>query len=104
MSARLISSQAYINDEIVSEKSEAQDYTVQVSPVFAIDGQEVRYVIDGNHSLQAALIDGVDPELEEYDASDYDAISYLDDDDIDGFIDAIWDSALYFADDDTMVF
>lgn len=101
---RLITSQARIYDDVVEAKRAEGDYDVQVSPIFEIDGQPVRFIIEGIHSLKAAMLDSVEPELEEYDASECDAISYLDKGDVDGFINAVWDSALYYVDDDTMVF
>lgn len=60
----IISSQRFIDDEIVAEKRSDQDYVVTLSPAFEIDGTEYQVVLDGHHSYQAALLDGVDPEFE----------------------------------------
>lgn len=59
----LISSQRYLDDEIVQAKRDAGDYTVTVSPEFEVDGRIMRAVIDGHHSLAAAEEDGVEPEF-----------------------------------------
>lgn len=69
----LLTNQRYLNEEIVTQKMVAQDYTVQVTPAFPCAGQMYRVIIDGHHSLQAALKMGVDPVLVEAvpDESDY---------------------------------
>jgi len=64
-----ISSQRYRDDEIVQSKSNDNDYMVCVSPLFEINGMTVRVVLDGHHSLEAANIDGVQPEYYEQDSS-----------------------------------
>ncbi len=60
--ANLISSQKYLDDEIVAAKRAAADYCVAVCRVVA-DGAEYQVVVDGHHSLEAARLDGVEPEL-----------------------------------------
>ena len=62
MKARLISSQRYINDATVEAKRAASDYAVMVGREIEIDGVTCRIVIDGHHSLEAAMLDGVEPE------------------------------------------
>jgi FKBP-type peptidyl-prolyl cis-trans isomerase 2 len=57
----IISSQHYIDKDIVAAKSAACDYTVLVGKVIEIDGNEYQVVLDGNHSLAAAKRDGVAP-------------------------------------------
>lgn len=72
--AKLITNQTFVNSKKVAEKQKAKDYTVQVSPVFQDEkGQKCRIIIDGHHSLTAAIADGVTPEFEEtgYSGSDY---------------------------------
>lgn len=71
---RLVTNQKQVDDEIVGLKLAARDFAVQVSPVFASEsGQRYRIVIDGHHSLAAAKLAGVEPELIEgdYVGSDY---------------------------------
>lgn len=88
-----ISSQLDTIEEIVSEKIAEQDFTVQVSPVFEIDGQKYRVILDGHHSLEAAHIEGVEPEFEEITT---DAQGYLEDGDIDGFLEAVYIDCQYY--------
>lgn len=60
---RYITSQHYLNDDIVAEKSASCDYVVDYITV-EIDGEEYRIVVDGNHSLAAALADNASPVFE----------------------------------------
>jgi len=84
-----ISSQRYIDEEIVEAKQESADYEVFVSPVFELDGQQMRVVLDGHHSLAAAKEDGALPEFVEYDATEHDAICLLEAGDAEGFLQAV---------------
>lgn len=59
----LISSQEYLDDDIVQQKREAKDYEVMVSPEFKFNGRTVQVVLDGHHSYAAAIADGVEPEI-----------------------------------------
>jgi hypothetical protein len=74
----LISSQRFVDDEILSQKIATQDFTVQLSPVFTIDGEEYQVVMDGHHSYHAALEAGVEPTYYEQTASENDRIALLD--------------------------
>lgn len=62
--ANLISSQRFIDEAIVAEKQEAEDYTVQYA-VVTVEGVDYMVVVDGHHSLAAAIRDGVEPDFEE---------------------------------------
>ena len=75
-----ISSQRYRDDQIVDAKRAARDYAVLVSPEFALDGQTYRVVLDGHHSLSAAMEDGAEPDYREATLMDTDAILLLSDD------------------------
>ncbi len=77
--AKIITSQHYLNDDIIAQKSADRDYDVFVSPVFTIDGETYRVILDGHHSLAAALADAVAPVITEYTATQHDAIGLLDD-------------------------
>jgi hypothetical protein len=72
---QLITNQLRIDPQIVEAKRGTKDYQVQVSPVImdVVTGKQYRVVIDGHHSLEAARLDGVPPELVEggYGESDY---------------------------------
>ena len=61
--AILISSQRYLDDEVVQSKRESGDYVVTVSPEFEMDGETYQAIIDGHHSLAAAELDGVAAEF-----------------------------------------
>lgn len=89
----LISSQRYLDDDIVQTKRETRDYVVTVSPEFEIDGVVMQAMIDGHHSLAAARADGVEPEfvvattsqddrigLIEHSVKDYLEVCYIDTD------------------------
>lgn len=71
----LITNQGYVDPTIVEAKRADGDYVVQVSPVIVDEqtGGRYRIVIDGHHSLEAARLDGVPPQLVEggYGQSDY---------------------------------
>ena len=72
-----ISSQHYLDDAIVAAKRAARDYTVTVSPAFAYDGEIIRVVLDGHHSLAAAKADGVAPEFVEADKQNNDRVALI---------------------------
>lgn len=80
-----ISSQRYINDEIVAQKVEAQDFTVLVSPEFEVAGIVVRVVLDGHHSYAAAIKEGVSPIFVEATGTDHDAVG-MEQDNPEGFL------------------
>lgn len=72
--AVLISNQPYLDDAIVLEKIAAQDFDVQLSPEFRDDaGTPYRVILDGHHSLAAALNCGQSPVFMQstYVGSDY---------------------------------
>lgn len=93
---RTISSQRYLDDEIVEEKRRHADYDVAVSPVFEFAGEKFRVVLDGHHSLAAAIADGVKPSFGEYNATDCDKIAALDRGDIEGFLELAWIDADWY--------
>ncbi|WP_173931411.1 hypothetical protein [Chelativorans sp. Marseille-P2723] len=86
----LITSQHYIDEEIVAQKMAANDFEVQVSPAFEIGGEMFRVLMDGHHSLAAALNAGVDPIIVEQTASDNDRVALLQNGDIETFLEACW--------------
>ncbi|MEQ1614468.1 MAG: hypothetical protein ABL904_17105 [Hyphomicrobiaceae bacterium] len=62
---RLITTQSYRDEARIAEKQAAGDYVVLVSPEFLFQDGTARVVLDGHHSLEAALRDGVNPILVE---------------------------------------
>lgn len=85
----IISSQRYLNDEIVNEKLENNDFVVTLSPVFEIDGEEYQVMTDGHHSFEAAKIKGVEPKFVVEETQDNDRIALIEDD-IDSFLESNW--------------
>lgn len=64
--ARIISHQSYLNPAIVKQKIRDKDYLVNVTPEFmGEDGKAYRMVLDGHHSLAAAIQQNVQPIFEE---------------------------------------
>lgn len=94
--ATIISSQRYIDPEIVAQKIEAEDYAVQVSPVFVVDGEAFRVVTDGHHSLAAAREAGAEVEWEEQGATENDTIAMLDRGDVAGFLETHYIDSEYY--------
>ena len=58
----LISSQLFLDDDIVEEKRREKDYEIIVSPVKEGD-EEYLILTDGHHSLKASLLDNKKPIL-----------------------------------------
>lgn len=84
--AQLISSQDYLDDDKVLEKSSNGDYAVQISPEFEVDGEKFRVITDGHHSLAAAIADDKTPEFEEQSSQDNDHIAALEQGNVDDFL------------------
>ena len=91
----LISSQRFLDDEIVQSKRDAKDYTVTISPEFEIDGTAYQVIIDGHHALAAAAEDGVDPNYIVAGKCDDDRIALLDTS-IDDYMEANWIDADWY--------
>ncbi|WP_448205327.1 hypothetical protein [Azospirillum sp. sgz302134] len=92
--ATLITSQHYLNDDIVEEKRGARDYVVTLSPEFEYAGDRYQVIIDGTHSFAAALLDGIEPEFEVA-GRENDTVILLDRGDIEGFLEAQWNDGDY---------
>ena len=86
---KLISSQRYIDDEIVAQKIEEGDFTVLLSPVFKIDGQEYQVIMGGHHRYHAAKETGVEPDYIILTVHDDDRIALMEEN-IDEFLEAAW--------------
>ncbi len=67
-----------------------KDFAVQVSPVFEIDGEKYRVVMDGNHSYHAAKKVGAEPTLIELTISDVDELFLLEEGKVEEFLEAMW--------------
>jgi hypothetical protein len=73
----IISSQRYLDENIVAEKIAAEDFEVMLSPAFEIDGETYQVILDGHHSFEAAKQAGVAPSFWVADCGDHDAIGLL---------------------------
>jgi hypothetical protein len=97
---RIISSQRYLDPEIVSAKRAAGDYRVTLLPIFEVDGEQYQLVIGGHHSLAAARAAGVEPEYVLADESEDDRLALLRAGDVEAFLEAEYiDSAYYDVSD-----
>jgi hypothetical protein len=81
----IISSQRYLDEEIVQAKRDAGDYVVTVSPWFEVCGEMVRVLIDGHHRHAAAIADGVEP-IFVTEGRENDTVCLLLDGDVDAFL------------------
>ena len=59
---RIISSQRYIDPDIVDKKLKNKDFQVTLSKPFKYDGETVHVLTDGHHAYEAAKIAKVKPE------------------------------------------
>lgn len=71
---KTISSQRFLNEDLVNQKISHSDFDVFVSPVFEFEGAEYRVLLDGHHSFAAAKESNNDPIFIEMDSSQHDAI------------------------------
>lgn len=84
----IITSQHYLNDEIVAAKLAAADYAVTLSPAFEVDGETYAVLLDGHHSLAAAIQAGQEPDVTIADASADDRIGVLESAGVESFLEA----------------
>lgn len=83
---KIITSQHYLNDEIVAGKLAAADFAVTLSPAFEIDGETYAVLLDGHHSLAAALLAGQEPAATIADASMDDRVGVLESAGVEDFL------------------
>lgn len=87
---QIITSQDFIDADVVASKIADADFEVQVSPEFEIDGASYRVLLDGHHSLAAAMEAGVEPVYIEQTEADSDRVAILTSGDVEGFLAACW--------------
>jgi len=92
---KIISSQHFLDDEIVQSKVDAADFVVTLSPVFEVEGVVVQVVLDGHHSFAAAQRVGVEPEYEVATVQTNDAINLIAADPV-SFLEAVWVDGDYY--------
>lgn len=90
MTVKIISSQRFLDDNIVSQKIKDEDFEVQLSPVFTLDNQDYQVVTDGHHSLAAAKQAGVQPVFYVQNSSENDRIGLIESGEIDDFLSLSW--------------
>ena len=97
---RKISSQRYLDPEIVDAKRKSKDYDVQYV-ILNIGGEKVAHIVNGHHSLEAARLDGVNPDYEHVDQVQQEADSM----ELDNYLSAHFiDSDWYDVDTGKLVF
>jgi len=89
--AQLISSQDFIDDEIVKFKIKEKDFSVQMSPEFEIDGDKFRVIMDGHHSLHAAVEKKIVPDFYELSTTEADSLFYLEQNEVVSFLEAAYE-------------
>ncbi len=82
----LISSQRYLDDDIIDDKVTSGDFEVLISPEFVVDGGTYCVVLDGHHSLAAAKQVGVEPTFITADCTDHDAVWLLMEEQVEDFL------------------
>lgn len=92
----LISSQRYLDRNIVAQKIREGDFDVSVTPSFQIDGNSVRAIQDGHHALEAAIRSGNKPNFITGDAAMNDRIGLLKLGNIDGYLEAAYHDSPWY--------
>jgi hypothetical protein len=94
--ADLISSQRFVDRNTVARKIKDRDFTVAVTPKFEVDGEMVRAIQDGHHSLEAAIKSGHRPKFIEQTATMNDRVGLLNSNQVETFLEASYmDSPWY---------
>lgn len=88
---RLITSQSYLDEEIVQEKIEANDFEVTVSPVFEYEGETYQVILDGHHSFEAAQQTGQEVEWTVATRVTHDTIAVLERNGVESFLEVVCD-------------
>lgn len=98
MTILIITSQDFIDEEIVAQKIASGDFEVSLSPEFKVGGDErpMRVILDGHHSYAAAIAAGETPIYNEMTAAQHDAVGLLMSGDVDDFLAAVHMGADYF--------
>jgi hypothetical protein len=92
----IISSQRYLDENIVAEKIADADFEVMLSPALEIDGETYQVILDGHHSFAAAKQAGVTPAFWTADCGDHDAIGLLENSNPDDFLLAVHMGSDYY--------
>jgi len=86
----VITSQHFLDEDIVNRKIAAKDFDVTLSPPFEIDGKQYQVILDGHHSLEAARRTGSDPSYTIATPTTDDRLGLLNQGKIDDFLQSAW--------------
>lgn len=92
----LVSSQRYLDRDIVAKKIKSGDYSVRVTPEFEIDGEKVRAITDGHHALEASIRSGNTPKFIQDSTSKNDRIQLLKDGNVDAYLEAAYHDSPWY--------
>ena len=92
----LISSQRFLDRDIVADKIKRRDFRVAVTPPFEVEGQMVRAIQDGHHALEAAVRSGHRPDFIEQTPTMNDRISLINKGQIDDFLLSAYQDAPWY--------
>lgn len=92
----LISSQRYLDRDIVAQKIKAQNFDVRVSPEFMIDGEPVRAITDGHHALEAAIRSGNKPRFIEDSPMTNDRVNLLKAGQVDDYLESSYHDSPWY--------
>lgn len=94
--ADLISSQRYLDRDLVAQKIKDGDFVVKVTPPFSIEGERVRAITDGHHALQAAIRSGNDPQFVQQTVTSNDRVELLNSGKIEDYLEAAYHDAPWY--------
>lgn len=92
----LISSQRYLDRDIVAQKIKDGNFDVRVTPSFDIDGNQVRAITDGHHALEAAIRSGNKPNFITDTKLTNDRIGSLESGDIDNYLESAYHDSPWY--------
>lgn len=92
----LVSSQRFIDRDIVAKKIKSKDFDVKVTPYFEINGEEKRAIVDGHHALEAAIRSGNKPNFIEMTPSQDDRVMLLMDGKIDDYLESAYHDSPWY--------
>lgn len=92
----LISSQRYLDRDIVARKIRSGDFNVKVTPEFSLDGDSVRAITDGHHALEAAIRSGNNPNFITETIQSNDRVGRLLDGDIGGYLESAYHDSPWY--------
>ena len=72
----IYTAQSYLDEVLIAEKQENKDYVITVE-LIPDDDKMIPMLVDGNHSLEAARRDGVEPEIKIGERNHKDVESYV---------------------------